>query len=129
MLDVTRSARGEAAIVMPLLGALVPPLAEREQQDMSFQFAHMMSVAGQHDILPLDLTGLPEDLTRANVPALGASAQSPDGRVEIAISLKNYPAPVTFRLEKSPHGKWRLRQIIPPGGDEKSIPFGLGHAN
>ena len=66
MLDVTRSARCEAAIVMPLLGELAPPLAEREQQEMSFQFAHMMSAAGQYDMLPLDLTGLPEDVTRAN---------------------------------------------------------------
>jgi hypothetical protein len=66
MPNMTRSARGEAAIVMPLLGELAPPLAEREQQEMSFQFAHMMSVAAQYDMLPLDLTGLPEDLTRAN---------------------------------------------------------------
>ena len=102
----------------------IPPLAQWEQQDMSFLFAHVMNAAKRIDALPIDLAGLPDDLS-ANGLALGAAAPAGDGSVVIAVALKAYAAPVIFRLVTSPLGKWRLRQIVPPGGDPNSLPFGL----
>jgi hypothetical protein len=95
-----------------------------QPEDVSFLFAHLMTVAQRRTWLPLDLDGLPADLSTSKVPAPGARRDTADGRVEITVALKAYPAPVIFRLETSPLSKWRVRQAIVPGSDDNAIPWG-----
>jgi hypothetical protein len=108
-----------------LMADLVPPLKEIDQTDFGFAFAHMMVTAKRRGMLPLDVTGLPVDLSPQNVPLLGKVTATTPVEVDIAVALKNYTGPVIFRMQLARSGRWRLLQIIPPGGDEQSIPFGL----
>jgi hypothetical protein len=108
-----------------LLDELLPPLDKVEQQDISFAFATLMNAAQRHGMLPLDVTGLPENMSAANVPDLGKRTQTPDGQVDIAVVLKAYAGPVHFRMETSPLGRWRVRQVIPPDGDPDTPVFGV----
>lgn len=117
--------RGGQPISTEDMREYMPAMDDREQLDFGFLFSTIMNVAREKGTLPLDLDGLPKDLSAANVPALGVRSETTDGTVQIAVSLKAYPAPVLFRLNQSRLGKWRLSQIIPPGGDETSKPFGL----
>lgn len=121
-----RTLRGDV-MARNLLPQIVPPIAQWEQHDMSFLFAHVMNVARREGMLPLDLSGLPEDLAPARLPNLGTgpAALAADGSIAIAVALAAYPGPVVFRMVTSPLGKWRLAQILPPGGDAASRPFGL----
>lgn len=121
-----RNNTGEQLYQQPYAGRLMPAIAELEQQDLSFLFANILNVGADHHLLPLDLSGLPDDLSPAALAQLGAAPRPIPGGVEIALPLPAYPQPVAFRLERSPLGKWRVRQIIPPGGDETSLPWGLG---
>jgi len=125
-LDIRQITRGElpsGQMKIELLKALVPPLEQWEQEEVSFLFASFMQGARRRNILPLDVTGLAPSLT---APLMHKTApQRADGSVDIAVDLPAYPQPVIFRLERSPLGRWRIRQIIPPGGDETSLPFGL----
>jgi hypothetical protein len=84
-----------------------------------------MNGASRHGMLPIDIDGLPADLSQQNVPVLGTKTQTTTGDIDFAVALKNYNGPVVFRMGLAKSGRWRLLQIIPPGGDEKSIPFGL----
>ncbi len=112
---------GDAA----LNNELFPRTADMDQTDNSFVFAAAMAGAGRRGMLPVDIDGLPADLSQQNVPVLGAKTQTTAGDVDFAVALKNYSGPVVFRMRLAKSGRWRLLQIIPPGGDEKSIPFGL----
>jgi hypothetical protein len=110
-------------IKIELIKALFPPEKQWEQEEGSFLFASFMQGARRRNILPLDVTGFAPLLTAP--PMHKAAPQRADGSVDIAVDLPSYPRPVIFRLERSPLGRWRVRQIIPPGGDETSLPFGI----
>lgn len=125
MFDRPCLVRSATSVMGPLIEVLVPPMDKWEQpEDVSFLFAHLMTVAQQRSWLPLDLDGLPADLSASKVPAPGARRDTRDGHVDIAVPLRAYPAPVIFRLETSPLSKWRVRQAIVPGTDDNAIPWG-----
>lgn len=109
-----------------ILSEMLPATADMDQRDLSFLFANIMQVARRRGLQPLDLTGLPQDLSPSNVPDLGRRTQTTDGVTEIAVVLGAYRDPVVFRMIGAGAGRWRLRQVVPPGGDPTSIPFGLG---
>lgn len=124
-LNLGRLARLPAQGRMAIMTEMIPPTAEADQRDYGFLFASIMQVAKRRGILPLDVAGLPGDLSATGAPGLGRQAETAEGFAEIAVTLRAYPAPVLFRLFKARTGRWRLRQIVPPGGDPTSLPFGL----
>lgn len=124
-MNMGRLARLPAQGRMAIMTEMLPPTAEVDQRDYSFLFANVMQVAKRRGLMPLDVAGLPEDLSAANVPGLGQKTETTDGITEIAVALRAYGAPVVFRLAPGRNGRWRLRQIVPPGGDPASLPFGL----
>ncbi len=124
-LNMRRIARIPAEGGLAIMTEMNPPPAELDQRDLGFMFAHMMQVAKRRGMLPLDVTGLPQDLSPANVPNLGPRTETTDGVTEIAVTLGAYRGPVIFRLVRGRAGRWRLRQVVPPGGDTTSVPFGL----
>jgi hypothetical protein len=124
-LNLRRLARLPAEGSMAIVVEMSPPPAELDQRDLSFMFAHVMQVARRRGMLPLDVAGLPQNLAPANVPNLGRLTETTDGTTEIAVTLGAYREPVVFRFVRARTGRWRLRQIVPPGGDPTSVPFGL----
>lgn len=122
---VDRLARRPGSGRLAILSEMIPATAGMVQRDHSFLFANIMQVARRRGLQPLDLSGLPQDLSAANVPDLGRRTQTTDGVTEIAVVLGAYRGPVVFRMTGPVAGRWRLRQVVPPGGDPTSIPFGL----
>ena len=123
--DLSKIARVSVTGAMTHAPEMIPPVNRLEQTDPSFSFAYAMQVARRLDIMPLNLAGMPEDMSPAVVPRLGTPVQLADGQVEIAMPLQAYRAPVVFRMVRSPHGRWRVQQVLPPGGHVESLPFGL----
>lgn len=123
--DMRRVARVNAESALMHAAEMIPSPAQMDQTDLSFIFAHAMAVARRLDIMPLNLAGLPEDLSPANVPRVGTRNQLADGRVEFSVPLPAYRAPVVFRMVQRAQGRWRLEQVLPPGGVLDSLPFGL----
>jgi hypothetical protein len=124
-MNMDRLARLPAQGRMAIMTEMIPPTAEVDQRDYSFLFANIMQVAKRRGLMPLDIAGLPGDLSPANVPSLGRRTETTDGVTEIAMTLRAYREPVVFRLQRARTGRWRLRQILTPGGDPASVPFGL----
>lgn len=102
-----------------------PAQAEMEQVDFGFLFADMMRFGIARGIEPVDVAGLPADLSKTNVPDIGKRSERTDGQVDYAVALKSYAEPVVFRLKPSPGGRWRVHQILLPGGDGTAVPFSL----
>jgi hypothetical protein len=123
--DLSRVARVPASSAFMHAAEMIPAANQVEQTDTSFVFAHAMTVARRLDIMPLNLAGMPEDMSPANMPRLGNRIQLTDGKVEFSVPLQAYRAPVVFRMVQGVHGRWRLEQVLPPGGTMDSLPFGL----
>ena len=123
--EFSRIARLPAGSAALHAAEMMPVPSQLEQTDASFIFAHAMGVAQRLGIMPLNLSGLPEDVSPANVPRLGSRIQLADGRVEFSVPLRAYRAPVAFRMVPAQGGRWRLEQVLPPGGTADSTPFGL----
>lgn len=123
--DLSRVARVPASSAYMHAAEMIPAVSQRDQTDTSFIFAHAMTVARRLDIMPLNLAGMPEDMSPANMPRLGNRIQLTDGKVEFSVPLQAYRAPVVFRMAQAANGRWRLEQILPPGGSMESLPFGL----
>ena len=126
-LDFSRIVRGDFAKLrsLDLFDEMVPEPDGYEQEDISFLFAHMMNIAAAHALLPLDVTGWVDDPPAGDKPPAGAVAFPTGTAADILVRLKAYPESVQFKLEISPLGKWRIRQIILPGGNDKTLPWGL----
>ncbi|KAF0137451.1 MAG: hypothetical protein FD152_470 [Xanthobacteraceae bacterium] len=123
--EFNRIARLPASSAVLHAAEMMPSVNQMEQTDTSFYFAHAMAVAHRLGVMPLNLSGLPEDVSPTNVPRLGNRNQLTDGKVEFAVPLRAYRAPVVFRFVSTQGGRWRLEQILPPGGTVDSLPFGL----
>lgn len=105
-----------------------PAQADMEQADFGFLFADMMRFGVARGVQPLNVSGLPKDLSKSNVPDIGKRSERTDGQVDYAVTLKAYPDPVVFRLKTAPSGRWRVHQILLPGGNGTSLPFSLPKA-
>ncbi|AVO45703.1 hypothetical protein [Phreatobacter cathodiphilus] len=123
--DLSRVARVPASSAYMHAAEMIPAPSQMDQTDISFVFAHAMTVARRLDLMPLNLAGMPEDMSPANMPRLGNRIQLTDGKVEFSVPLQAYRSPVVFRMVQAAHGRWRLEQILPPGGAVDSLPFGL----
>lgn len=123
--EFNRIARLPASSAVLHAAEMMPAVSQMEQTDTSFYFAHAMAVAHRLGVMPLNLSGLPEDVSPTNVPRLGSRNQLADGKVEFSVPLRAYRAPVVFRFVSAQGGRWRLEQILPPGGTVDSLPFGL----
>jgi len=123
--DLSRVARVPASSAYMHAAEMIPAPSQMDQTDISFVFAHAMTVARRLDLMPLNLAGMPEDMSPANMPRLGNRIQLTDGKVEFSVPLQAYRSPVVFRMVQAAHGRWRLEQVLPPGGAVDSLPFGL----
>ncbi len=86
-----------------------------ESTDRWYVFDRIMMIADRNDAYLIDLSG---DVT------VGEELQVGDD-VEVSGVVEGIDGAVRFRLTQSPSGRWRVHQVIVPGGDEGMIPWSV----
>jgi len=74
-----------------------------------------MMIANRNDAYLIDLSG---NVTPGNESSVGDDA-------EVVSVVEGIEGEVRFRLTQSPSGRWRVHQVIVPGGDEDIIPWSV----
>lgn len=103
---------------VPDLGSKIGSLLSfenRETTDRWYIFDGIMMIADDHDAYLIDLSG---EIT------LGEESQVGED-VEVSSVVEGIEGEVRFRLVQSPSGRWRVFQVIVPGGDETAIPWSV----
>ena len=86
-----------------------------ESADYWFIFDQVMLIADQHDSLLIDLQ--PVSLTLRGIEA--------DGGATVIGEFEGIDGEVTIDLNQTPRGNWRVHQVLVPGGDPASVPWGV----
>lgn len=86
-----------------------------EMNDVWYVFDQVMLTASRNDAFLIDLSG---------ETSLGA-ARTLAATAEVPAEVEGIEGEVLFRLTLSPSGRWRVHQVIVPGGDETSIPWSV----
>lgn len=95
--------------------ASILSLDNLETTDRWYLFDEIMMIADRNDAYLIDLSG---DVT------LGEESQVGDD-VEVSSAVEGIDGEVRFSLVESPSGRWRVYQVIVPGGDETAIPWSV----
>jgi hypothetical protein len=92
---------------------------EHSDYDGGFLFDEVMLAANHHDAFLIDLHG---DLHILS----SKESTTADGEacVNVVASVGNLES-ITFRMIQAPSGRWRVLQVIVPGGDEEQIPWSV----
>jgi hypothetical protein len=83
--------------------------------DAWYLFDQVMLIADRHDAFLIDLSGT---VTFGDEDVAGRSA-------EVPAQIEGIDGDVIFRLTGSEAGRWRIHQVIVPGGDETRIPWSV----
>jgi hypothetical protein len=86
-----------------------------EMNDSWYVFDQFMLIADRNDAFLIDLSG---------ETSLGEARTVAD-TAEVAAEVEGIDGEVTFWLVESPSGRWRVHQVILPGGDDESIPWSV----
>ncbi|GAB4512590.1 MAG: hypothetical protein OHK0046_12370 [Anaerolineae bacterium] len=97
--------------------AILPP-EKWEQTDQWWFFDQIMRSAAHRDLLLIDLRGD----ARINGTREAIAGESTPA-VDVLASVNGIDGEVTLRMVQAPSGKWRVYQVIVPGGDESVIPW------
>lgn len=87
---------------------------EHDSSVITSIFDEVMLVAEANDAFVIDLRGAHD---------LGEPELGPDGTTAQVEARLADGTPVTFALTLSPSGRWRVRQVIVPGGDTDVLPW------
>ncbi len=87
----------------------------RETTDRWYLFDRLMMIADRHDAYLIDLSGR---VTPGDESMVGED-------VEVLGVVEGIRGEVRFRLVESPSGRWRVYQVVVPGGDESAIPWSV----
>jgi hypothetical protein len=90
-------------------------LADLETYDRWNIFSQIMMIADRNDAYLIDLSG--------EVTVGGESLVGED--VDVLSTVDGIEGEVRFRVTKSPSGRWRVHQVIVPGGDQDMIPWSV----
>lgn len=88
--------------------------------DMPFVFDDMMQAALLHEAFLVDLRGSVE-VTDVFETALRSPRDSPV--VEVRAHVEHIDELAIFRVVQAPSGRWRVFQVVVPGGDEGIWPW------
>ncbi len=92
---------------------------EHSDYDGGFLFDEVMLAASRHDAFLIDLRGDLHILSSE-----GSTTADGEACVDVVASVGDL-ASVTFRMIQAPSGRWRVLQVIVPGGDEEQIPWSV----
>lgn len=87
---------------------------EHDSSVITHIFDEVMRVAEANDAFVIDLRGAQD---------VGGQEMGPDGTTARLRARLANGVPVTFELTLSPSGRWRVRQVIVPGGDTEVLPW------
>lgn len=93
----------------------ISPIEHRGET--SYHFDGLMMTAKEHSAFIIDLSG--EIGMKDRVPA------SNNQYVDLVTVVDGIDGDVVFRLVQSPSKRWRVLQVIVPGGDETLIPWSV----
>ena len=91
--------------------------------DSIFIFDDMMLAVAKHDAFLIDLRG--------SISILGSKTFEFEDSgetiqaVDVSATVANIEGEVIFRTVQAPSGRWRVRQVIVPGGDEELLPWSI----
>ena len=93
---------------------------EWEHRTSSYLFDTIMLAAKQHSAFLIDLSGTMSILRTEQL-----SDNSGSSIVDVVSSVEGTEGNVIFRMEQAPSGRWRVRQVIVPDGNEELIPWSV----
>lgn len=88
-----------------------------EHQGTFYLFDTIMLAAKEHSAFMVDLNG---NLSIAQVNKVDGARQA-----DVYATVEGIEGEVLFRLEQAPSGRWRITQLVLPGGDEMLIPWAV----
>ena len=91
--------------------------AMEHRGDVSYYFDVLMMAAKEHSALLIDLSG--------TVSIQDTIASPSQESTDVVTSIDGIAGNVVFRTVQSPSGRWRVLQVIVPGGDEDQIPWSM----
>ena len=96
-------------------------LGEGEHLDMGwYLFDEIMMAAREHSAFLIDLSG------RVTILKVEPSESRWDeNTTDVFTRVEGIDGEVVFRMVQGPSGKWRVLQVIVPGGDEEMIPWSV----
>jgi hypothetical protein len=88
-----------------------------EGYDLWYHFDQLMLIAQRHDAFLIDLSG----------EVILGGVNTGDGTAVVSADVEGIDGEVEFRLTVFPagSGRWRVHQVVVPGGDEQSIPWSV----
>ncbi len=93
------------------------PVDQWEHRSGVYHFDSIMLAARKHAAFLIDLSG--------NVSILRSEPINNGAKVDVYATVEGIEGSVIFRMEQSPSGRWRVRQVIVPGGNEELIPWSV----
>ena len=90
-----------------------------DSDEMWYNFDRAMMIADRNDAYLVDLSGTVVPGDESVVPGAGSVV------VEVPAVVEGIEGEVRFRLVQSPSGRWRVYQVIVPGGDEALVPWSV----
>ena len=94
-------------------------LDEWEHMTTGYRFDSMMLVAKQHSAFLIDLSG---DVSILRTEEFGDGERSFS---DVITTVSGIEGEVVFRMKQAPSGRWRVRQVIVPDGNEEQIPWSV----
>lgn len=95
-------------------------LSEWEHTTTGYRFDSLMLAAKEHSAFLIDLSG-DVSILRTQRYVNEESFEYQD----VVTKVEGIEGDVIFRMTQAPSGRWRVRQIIVPGGDEEQLPFSM----
>jgi len=87
----------------------------------SYLFDSIMLAAKQHSAFLIDLSGEVSILRSEQI----SDSSSDRSKVDVITTVEGIEGDVIFRMEQAPSGRWRVRQVIVPDGNEEQIPWSV----
>ena len=88
--------------------------------ETSYEFDELMLAAQAHDLMLVDLGG---KLTIQSTQEARDTVGNP--ATDVLIQSSRYAEPLVFHMVQAPSGKWRVYQVIIPGGNEEFVPWAV----
>jgi hypothetical protein len=88
--------------------------------DPGYVFDQFMIAAKKHSALLIDLSGtvtIRESKESEAIPETQAT--------DVIVDVENISGPVIFRMIQAPSGRWRVFQVITPGGNTEMRPWAV----
>lgn len=80
-----------------------------------YLFDSIMLAAGQNSNFLIDLSG--------DTSILNSEPRSDGSEVDVFANVEGIDGDIIFRTEQAPSGRWRIKQVIVPGGNEDLVPW------